>query len=101
MFIEVLKREGMEAFQLQELRNVVKTGGEVMTRFRDKYKELRIETGRKKTVDSYYMGRQSKSRERYQNSRIRRDFHGRDYYHDGRGRNDSRGRSYLRRYYRN
>ena len=28
MFIEASKRKGMEAFQLQELRNVVKTGGE-------------------------------------------------------------------------
>ena len=28
MFIEASKRRGMESFQVQELRNVVKTGGE-------------------------------------------------------------------------
>ena len=28
---------------------------EVMTKFRDKYKELKIETGTNKTVDSYIL----------------------------------------------
>ena len=63
MMIETKKRKGMENFQLQEIRNVVKKGGEdVMKDFREKYRELNIESNRGKTTNSYYMGNQSLSR---------------------------------------
>ena len=101
MMIETKKRKGIESFQLQELRNIVKTGGEeVMNEFRDKYRELKIESNREKTTDSYYMGNRSLSRQRFHNERTRRDSQGRDYYQERNGRNDSRGRQYHRRYYR-
>ena len=115
MMIETKKRKGIESFQLQELRNVVKAGGEeVMSEFRDKYRELKIESNRGKAREAYYMGNQSLSRQRYHSQRNRADSQGRDYYHIQRtrtdskgrdyyqernGRNDSRGRQYHRRYY--
>ena len=41
MYIEAAKRKGMELYELNQLRDVVKTGGEeVLIRFREKYKEL-------------------------------------------------------------
>ena len=46
------------------------------------------------------MGKESTSRQRYQNQRTRRDLQGRDYYQERKGRSDSRGRLYFRRYYR-
>ena len=71
-----------------------------MNEFRDKYRELKIESNRGKTTDSYYMGNQSLSKQRFHNQRTRRDSQGRDYYQERNGRNDSRGRQYHRRYYR-
>merc|ERR1712112_310995 len=52
------------------------------------------------TTDSYYMGNQSLSRQRFHSQRTRRDSQGRDFYQERKGRNDSRGRQYHRRYYR-
>ena len=58
MMIETKKRKGIESFQLQELRNVVKTGGEdVMKDFREKYRALKIESNRGKVTDTFYMGK--------------------------------------------
>ena len=72
-----------------------------MKEFRDKYRELKIESNRGKVTDSYYMGHQSVSRQRFHSQqRVRRDSQGRDYFQDRKGRNDSRGREYHRRYYR-
>ena len=48
MMMETKKRKGIEKFQLQELRNVVKKGGEdVMKDFRQKYRALKIVKRRK------------------------------------------------------
>ena len=45
MMVETKKRKGIENYQLQELRNVVKANGDnVMKDFRDKYRELKIES---------------------------------------------------------
>ena len=41
--------------------------------FRDKFRELKIESNRGKPVETYYMGRQSLSRQRYNEQRTRRD----------------------------
>ena len=64
MYNETSKRKGMEAFQMQQLREVVEKGGdEVLTNLRDKYKALRIDGERKETVDLYYMGKTSEARQ--------------------------------------
>ena len=66
MMMQAKKRKGIESFQLQGLREVVKKGGEeVMKEFREKYKELKIESNRGKVTDSYYMRNQSLSRQRF------------------------------------
>ena len=101
MMVQTRKRKGLECYQLQEWRKVVKeTGDAVLTKFRDKYKELKIESNRGRHADTYFMGKESTSRQRYQNQRTRRDSQGRDYYQERKGRSDSRGRPYFRRYYR-
>ena len=93
MMVQTRKRKGVESYQLQELRKVVKEIGDaVLTKFRDKYKELKIESNRGRHADTYFMGKESTSRQRYQNQRIRRDLQGRDYYQERKGRSDSRGR---------
>merc|ERR1711895_86780 len=95
------QRKGIENYQLLELRKVVKANSvEVQKEFRKKYRELKIESNRGKTAETFYMGKRSLSRQRYQEQRIRRDSKGRDFYQDRRGRNDSRGRPFFRRYYR-
>ena len=64
MMVETKKRKGMENYQIQELRNVVKANGDdVMKDFRDKYRELMIESNRGKAADTFYIGRQSLSRQ--------------------------------------
>merc|ERR1712237_254530 len=68
--------------------------------FREKYRELKIESNRGKQADTYYMGKQSLSKQRYHEQRTRRNSHGRDFYQERKGRNDSRGRPFFRRYYR-
>ena len=101
MMVETKKRKGLENYQLQELRKVVKANGdEVIKEFRDKYKELKIESNRGRPADTYYMGKQSLSRQRFHSQRTRRDLQGRDYYQERKGRSDSRGRPFFRRYYR-
>ena len=92
------QRKGIENYQLSELRKVVKAGGETVQKdFREKYRELKIESNRGKTAETFYMGKQSLSRQRYHEQRIRRDSQGRDFYQDRRGRNDSRGRPFFRK----
>ena len=61
---------------------------------------MKIELNRGRQADTYFMGKESTSRQRYQNQRIRRDLQGRDYYQERKGRSDSRGRPFFRRYYR-
>ena len=99
------QRQGTSDYHLQELRKVVKAQGlEVQKDFVKKYRELKIESHRGKQgpcAKTLYMGTPSKSRQRYQDQRIRSDSKGRDFYQDRKSRNDSRGRPYYRRYYRN
>ena len=74
MMIETRKRKGMENYELAELRNIVKENGEdVMKKFRTKYRELKVEPNRGKVNDSYYMGHQSASRQRFHSQRMRRE----------------------------
>ena len=95
------KRKGIENYQLLELRKVVKANGATFQKdFREKYRELKIESNRGKQADTYCMERQSISRQRYHEQRTRRDSKGRDFYQERKGRNDSRGRPFFRRYYR-
>ena len=93
MMVETKKRKGIEYYQLQELIKVVKANGDnVLKDFRDKYRRLKIESNKGKPAETFYMGKQSLSRQRYYNQRTRRDSQGRDYYQERRGRSDSRGR---------
>ena len=71
-----------------------------MKDFRDKYRELKIESNRGKAAYTFDMGRQSLSRQSFHSQRTRRDSQGRDYYQERKGRSDSRGRQYHRRYCR-
>ena len=110
--IETKKRKGMDKFELTEMRNVVKKGGDnVMKNLKDKFRELKIESNRGEVIECNYMGKESPSRARYHEQRrrresqnrdfrTRRDSQGRDYFQDRRGMEDSRGRTYFRRYYR-
>ena len=101
MMIGARKRKGIENYQSLELRKVVKANRETVQKdFREKYRELKIESNRGKPAETYYMGRQSLSRQRYHEQRTRRDSQGRDFYQERKGRNDSRGRPFFRRYYR-
>ena len=78
----VKKRKKVETFEHQILRDVIKREeGDVMAaNFEEKYKELKIEGKREKTIEAHYMGSESLSRQRYQNSQ----------------RSQSRGRSWNR-----
>ena len=69
--------------------------------FRDEYRELKIESNRGKPAETFYMGKQSLSRQRFHDQRTRRDSKGRDFYQERRGRSNTRGRQYYRRYHRN
>ena len=101
MMIGARKRKGIENYQLLELRKVVKENKDtVQNDFREKYRELKIESNRGKPAETFYMGKQSVSRQRYNEQRTRRDSQGRDFYEERKGRSDSRGRPYFRRYYR-
>ena len=94
--VQTKKRKGRENYQLQELRNVVKKNGEnVLKDFRDKYRELNIESNRGKPTDTFYIGKQSLSRQRYHSQRTRRDLQGRDYYQERRGRSDQEEENFL------
>ena len=81
MKIETKKRKGIENYQLQELRNIVKAGGEhVKKDFREIYRALKIESNRGILTDTYYMGKQCLLRQRFHSQRTRRDSQGRYYY---------------------
>ena len=57
------QRKGIENYQLLELRKVVKANSAtVQKEFREKYRELKIESNRGKPAETYYMGKQSVSR---------------------------------------
>ena len=64
MMVETKKRKGIEKYQLQELRNIVKANRDgVMKDIRDKYRALKIESNRGKAAETFYMGRKSLSRQ--------------------------------------
>merc|ERR1712243_33103 len=91
MMIGARKRKGIENYQLLELRKVVKENKETVQKdFREKYKELKIESNRGKPAETFYMGRQSLSRQRYNEQRTRKDLQERDFYKERKGRSDSR-----------
>ena len=98
------QRQGTTDYHLQELRRVVKTRGTNMQKdFINKYRELKVESHRgaqAACADTLYMGTPSKSRQRFEEQRIRRDSKGRDYYQDRKSRRDDRGRTFFRKYYR-
>merc|ERR1712114_96963 len=57
MMIQTKKRKGVEGHQIQSLKDIVKKGGEeVIEQFREKFKEMRIESNRGKVSEAYYMG---------------------------------------------
>ena len=69
----------------------------------NKYRELKVESHRgaqAACAETLYMGTPSKSRQRFEEQRIRRDSKGRDYYQDRKSRCDDRGRTFYRRYYK-
>ena len=75
MMIETRKKKGMENYELQELRSMIKGSGEaVMDNFKNKYRQLKVEPNRGKVADMYYMGHQSVSRQRFHSQgEIRRE----------------------------
>ena len=53
---------------------MVKSNKETVQKdFREKYRELKIESNRRKPAETYHMGRQSLSRQRYNEQITRRD----------------------------
>ena len=56
MMIGARKRKGIENYQLLELRKVVKANEETVQKdFREKYRELKIESNGGKPLETYYM----------------------------------------------
>ena len=95
------QRKGIEPYQLQQLRSVLKSeSNEKHKDFVSKYRELKIESNRGKQnspVKTLMMRQRSSSRH---DSRTGRDSKGREFYQERNGRSDSRGQKYHRRYYR-
>ena len=54
MLKKVQKRKGMEHFQYQELRDVLKVEGDRMKEFVAKYLEVKFQTSREKIVNTQY-----------------------------------------------
>ena len=55
---ESKKRKEMETFQYQYLWNVLKEGGDLITKFGDKFRKLKVKGIRKKVVERLYLGNQ-------------------------------------------
>ena len=88
MLGKMKKRKKIDNFELQTLRHIVKEGGpEVIEKFEEKFKEMRIEGKRKvlssstmstenlprthyteTEIEAMYMGTESEARKRYQRS---------------------------------
>ena len=61
------KRKSVEMFQYQALRDIIKAGGDtVMKNFGDKFRQLKVEGSRKKTVQTLFMGTESRARRNFQ-----------------------------------
>ena len=69
MLQEAQKRKGMEQFQFQSLRDVLKIEGDRMKKFVTKYHEVKVHISRKKGTEAMYMGSERLSRQIYHNSR--------------------------------
>ena len=100
MLPEAQKRKGIEQFQYQILRDVLKVEGDRMKEFVTKYLEVKVKTSRKKVTDTFYMGSVIFSRQRYRDAQVRRDLDGRYFFQESHRTKDSRGRDYFRKYYR-
>ena len=62
------------------MRNVVKEGGiEVMSKLKNRFKELKIEGNRENEAKTYFMGKESASRWNYHEQRRRRESQERDW----------------------
>ena len=60
----------MEMFQYQALIDVVKAGGEtVVKNFEEKFRELKVEGLKKKTIEALFMGTESGARRNFQDRR--------------------------------
>ena len=58
MMIGARKRKGIENYQLLELRKVVKANEETVQKdFREKYRELKIESNRGKPAETFLYGK--------------------------------------------
>ena len=77
--MKIQRRKGMEHFQYQTLRDVLKVEGDRFKEFVEKYREVQVQTSRKKMVKTQYamgqgtgemnmmfMGTESQSRRRSQ-----------------------------------
>ena len=84
MLMKVQKRKEMEDFQYQTLRDVLMGEGDRLKEFADKYREVKVQTSRKMTVNAQYatakgtgemntrfMGTESRSRRRSHEARAR------------------------------
>ena len=70
------KRRSVEMFQYQALRDIVKASGDtVVKNFGEKFRQLKLEGLRKKTVDTLFMGTESGLKINFQDRRG--DSHGR------------------------
>ena len=64
---ETKKRKGLESYQFQALRIVVKEGGDkVMKNFDEKYRELINKLNSNNTLEALYIGNKSNARLCYQ-----------------------------------
>ena len=99
--MKVQKRKGLEHFQYQTIRDVLKVEGNRLKEFADKYREMKVQTSRKRIVNALYdtakgtgemnkmfMGTESQSRRRSQEAREARRF-------SNTRRYDSRGRDFV------
>ena len=101
MLLQTKDRKGIESHEYTEFRTIVKDNGtDVMKRFRNRYRELKVEPNRGKAIETNYMGSQSESRKRFHDKRQRSQSRDRGYFHDKRRREDSQGRGYFRAYSR-
>ena len=60
MLQKTKKRKSVEMFPYQALKDIVKVGGEnVVKNFGEKFRELKIEGSKRKTIEDLFMGTES------------------------------------------
>ena len=86
MLINIQKRKGVEYFQYHTLRDVLKVEGDILKEFAEKYREVKVQTLRKKIIirkyatvqgqtglmNAMFMGTESAPGRRSQEARDRR-----------------------------